>query len=515
LSFNRVVVNKLSTSKDEYIKNRPNKCWNSVTSEEKPMNLENMLIDGKWVAATSHRSFAVYNPANNSIVGKAPDGSADDAFLAISAADTAFADWAETPAAKRAGILRKAGDLLISRQESISKLITLEAGKLLRASRKEISAAAEFIYWYAEEGRRSYGQWIPDPLPDRRLLTIRQPIGVVGVITPWNYPAYMIARTAAAALAAGCTVVVRPSKQTALTGLAVARAFADAGIPPGVFNLITGDSKAIARVFLDDNRVKKISFTGSVEVGKQLMTGAASSVKRVALELGGNAPFIVLSDADYNKTIEGLISAKFGDAGQRCIAPNRVFVHASLLETFLERVSDKIAKLKVGRGLDPETDIGPLINRSAVEKVESYVRDAVDHGARVVIGGYRLTEGALASGSFYAPTVLADVTSDMRIAREETFGPVVPIIAFEEDEGIIERANDTPYGLAAYLYTHDLTKAIRIAERLEFGVIGINNTRIATVEGPFGGFKQSGIGREGGHEGLASFLETKEIAFRV
>jgi succinate-semialdehyde dehydrogenase/glutarate-semialdehyde dehydrogenase len=479
------------------------------------MDFENMLINGEWVRATSHRSFAVHNPANGTVIGEAPAGSADDAVLAISAANAAFAEWAETPAAKRAAILRKAGDLLLSREERISQLITLEAGKLLRASHKEVTTAAEFIFWYAEEGRRSYGEWIPDPLPDRRLLTIRQPVGVVAVITPWNYPAYMIARTAAAALAAGCTVIVRPSKQTALTGLAVARAFADAGIPAGVFNLITGDSSSIARVFLDDSRVKKISFTGSVEVGKQLMSGAVNSVKRVTLELGGNAPFIVLSDADFKKAIEGLISAKFGDAGQRCIAPNRVFVHSSLLETFLERVSRKVAQLKVGNGLDPETDIGPLINRSAVDKVESHVNDAVDNGARVLVGGHRLTEGTLASGSFYAPTVLADVKSDMRIAREETFGPVVPIIAFEDDEETIERANDTPYGLVAYLYTHDLSKAIRIAERLEFGVIGINNTRIATVEGPFGGFKQSGIGREGGHEGLASFLETKEIAFRV
>jgi succinate-semialdehyde dehydrogenase/glutarate-semialdehyde dehydrogenase len=303
------------------------------------VNLENMLIDGEWVDAVSHQSFAVYDPANGDVVGEAPAGSAGDAILAINAANAAFNAWAETPAAKRAAILRKVGDLLISREERISQLITLEAGKLLRASRKEVSAAAEFIYWYAEEGRRSYGEWIPDPLSDRRLLTIRQPIGVVAVITPWNFPAYMIARTAAAALAAGCTVIVKPSKQTALTGLAVARAFADAGIPPGVFNLITGDPNAIGKAFLDDARIRKISFTGSIEIGKQLMSGAAKSVKRVTLELGGNAPFIVLSDADLEKAIEGLMAAKFGNAGQMCIAPNRVFVHSSLLDAFLEQVS--------------------------------------------------------------------------------------------------------------------------------------------------------------------------------
>jgi succinate-semialdehyde dehydrogenase / glutarate-semialdehyde dehydrogenase len=479
------------------------------------MKLENMLIGGEWVDAVSRQSFAVYNPANGAVVGNAPAGTVDDAILAINAAEAAFNEWAETPASTRARILRRAADLLLSREERISQLITLETGKLLRASRKEVSASAEFIYWYAEEGRRSYGEWIPDPLPDRRLLTIRQPVGVVAVITPWNFPAYMIARTAAAALAAGCTIIVKPSKQTALTGLEVARTFADAGIPPGVFNLVTGDPNAIGNAFLDDARVRKISFTGSIEIGKKLMTGAAKSVKRVTLELGGNAPFIVMSDADLKKAIEGLISAKFGNAGQMCIAPNRVFVNSSLLDTFLERVSKKVAQLKVGDGRDPETDIGPLINLSAVKKVESLVKDAIDNGARVLVGGRKLTEGALAFGSFYSPTVLADVTSDMRIAQEETFGPVAPVIAFEDDEEVIQRANNTHYGLTAYLYTRDLNKAIRIAERLEFGIIGINDTRIATVEAPFGGFKQSGIGREGGHEGLASFLETKEIAFQV
>ena len=479
------------------------------------MNLENMLINGEWVRAASHHSFAVYNPANGAVVGEVPAGSSDDAILAINAADAAFDGWAKTPAKKRAAILRRAGDLLLSRQEHISQLITLEAGKVLRSSRKEVGSAAEFIYWYAEEGRRTYGEWIPDPLADRRLITIRQPVGIAAIITPWNFPAYMIARTAAAALAAGCTAVVKPSKQTALTGLAVARAFADAGIPPGVLNCVTGDSNTIGKVFLEDIRVRKISFTGSIEVGKKLMSGAANGLKRVTLELGGHAPFIVLSDADSEKAIEGLMSAKFGDAGQRCIAPNRIYVHSSLLKTFLQRLSIRVEKLKVGSGLDHETDVGPLINRFAVDKVESHVNDAINKGARLLVGGYRLTEGVHASGSFFAPTVLSDVTADMRIAQEETFGPVAPVIAFEEEDDMVARANNTPYGLAAYLYTRDMNKAIRIAERLEYGVIGINNTRIAAVEGPFGGFKQSGVGREGGHEGLASFLETKQIAFGV
>ena len=479
------------------------------------MKVQNMLINGEWVPAASGHSFAVYNPATGAVVGEAPAGSAADAASAISAADDAFDGWAQMPAAKRAAILRRAGDLLRSREEPIAKLITLEAGKVLRASHKEVNTAAEFIYWYAEEGRRLYGEWIPDPLPDRRLLTIRQPVGIVAIITPWNFPAYMIARTAAAALAAGCSVVIRPSKQTPLTGLAVARAFADAGLPPGVLNLVTGDPGAIGQVFFDDTRVRKISFTGSIEVGKQLMRGAADNVKRVLLELGGHAPFIVLSDADFEKAIEGLMSAKFGHAGQMCIAPNRIYVHSSLLEAFLERLSSRVQQLNAGNGLDPETDVGPLINHAAVEKVDSHVNDAIRKGARLLVGGHKLAEGAYAFGSFYAPTILADVTSDMRITQEETFGPVAPVITFEDEDEVVELANNTPYGLAAYLYTSDLNKAIRIAERLEYGVIGVNDTRIAAVEGPFGGIKQSGIGREGGHEGLASFLETKQIAFRV
>ena len=479
------------------------------------MKVENMLIDGEWVPAASRRSFAIYNPANGAVVGKAQAGSADDAICAIEAAEAAFKGWTQTPAKQRASMLRRAGDVLLSREEGISQLITEEAGKLLRAARSEIQATAEFIYWYAEEGRRSYGTWIPDPLSDRRLLTIRQPVGVVAIITPWNFPAYMIGRTAAAALAAGCTAVVKPSKQTPLTGVAVARAFADAGIPAGVINLVTGDPNAIGRAILHDERVRKISFTGSIDVGKRLMSTAAQQVKRVTLELGGHAPFIILQDAQIDKAAEGLMSAKFGNAGQMCTAPNRIYVHSSLLETFLERLTSRVQKLTVGNGLDPATDVGPLINEAAIAKVESHVADAVDRGARLLVGGHRLDRGEHAAGSFYAPTVLAYVTEDMRIAREETFGPVAPIIAFENEDDVIERANSTEYGLAAYIYTNDVKKAMRTAEKLEYGLVGVNDTRIAPVEGAFGGFKQSGIGREGGREGLASFLETKQIVFGV
>ena len=474
-----------------------------------------MLIYGEWVPAAAGRSISVYNPATGEAVDEIPAASAEDVATAIGAAYSAFPAWAHTPAVKRAELLDRSRGLLLSRKEEIARSITEECGKPLRQSRSEINVAADFIRWYAEEGRRSYGEWIPDPLPDRRLLTIRQPIGVAAIITPWNFPAYMVARTATAALAAGCTVVIKPARQTPLTAFALARAFNDGGIPPGVVNVVTGDASVIGQAFLEDQRVRKISFAGSPDVGKLLMRGAANHVKRVSLELGGHAAFIIMSDAALDRAIDGLMSAKFQNAGQTCIAPNHIYVHSSLLETFLKLLCSRVERLKVGNGLDPETDVGPLINREALEKVSSHVNDAIDHGARLLTGGYQLTADAQAQGNFYAPTILADVAPQMRITCEETFGPVIAVTAFESDDEAIDRANSTQYGLAAYIYTHDLSKAIRIAERLDVGMVGVNDTRIAAVEAPFGGVKLSGIGREGGREGLAAFTETKQLAFRI
>lgn len=471
-----------------------------------------MLIGGELVTAKTEKVFSVFNPATGETVGEAPLGSTEDVDCAVEAAHLAFTSWRQTSPTERAETLRRVGDLVLSRQEEIARLITLESGKPLRASLREVATGANFVYWFAEEARRSYGEWIPDPLPDRRLLTIRQPVGVAVIITPWNYPAYMVARTTSAALAAGCTVVIKPARQTSLTGLTLACAFKDAGVPPGVLNMVTGDSRAIGQAFLDDERVRKISFAGSTEVGQLLMRGAADHVKRISLELGGNAPFIVMPDGALDKAVAGVVAAKFGNAGQTCTAPNRIYVHTSLLEAFLERLTLQVKQLKVGPGLDIETQIGPLINERALEKVDNHVKDALNLGARLLIGGHRLTEGACAKGTFYAPTVLADVATNMRITQEETFGPVAPIIAFDAEDDVIESANNTPYGLAAYLYTRDVSNAIRIAERLEFGMVGVNNTRIAAIEAPFGGMKLSGIGREGGREGLAAFLETKQIA---
>jgi succinate-semialdehyde dehydrogenase/glutarate-semialdehyde dehydrogenase len=474
-----------------------------------------MLIDGEWVPAAAGHSISVYNPATGEVVDEIPAASVEDVASAIAAAHSAFPAWAHTPAVKRAELLDRSRGLLLSRREEIARLITEECGKPLRQSRGEVNVAADFVRWYAEEGRRSYGEWIPDPLPDRRLLTIRQPIGVAAIITPWNFPAYMVARTATAALAAGCTVVIKPARQTPLTALALARAFNDGGIPPGVLNVVTGDASVIGQAFLEDQRVRKISFAGSPEVGKLLMRGAANHVKRVSLELGGHAAFIIMSDAALDLAIDGLISAKFQNAGQTCIAPNHVYVHSSLLQTFLKLLASRVERLKVGNGLDPETDVGPLINRDALEKVSGHVNDAIDRGAHLLTGGHQLTANDQANGNFYAPTILADVTPQMRITCEETFGPVVAVTAFETDDEAIERANSTQYGLAAYLYTRDLSKAIRIAERLDVGMVGVNDTRIAAVEAPFGGVKLSGIGREGGREGLAAFTETKQLALRI
>jgi succinate-semialdehyde dehydrogenase/glutarate-semialdehyde dehydrogenase len=330
-----------------------------------------MLIYGEWVPAAAGRSISVYNPATGEAVDEVPAASAEDVATAIGAAHSAFPAWAHTPAVKRAELLDRSRGLLLSRREEIARSITEECGKPLRQSRSEINVAADFIRWYAEEGRRSYGEWIPDPLPDRRLLTIRQPIGVAAIITPWNFPAYMVARTATAALAAGCTVVIKPARQTPLTAFALARAFNDGGIPPGVVNVVTGDASVIGQAFLEDQRVRKISFAGSPDVGKLLMRGAANHVKRVSLELGGHAAFIIMSDAALDRAIDGLMSAKFQNAGQTCIAPNHVYVHSSLLETFLKLLCSRVERLKVGNGLDPETDVGPLINRDALEKVRT------------------------------------------------------------------------------------------------------------------------------------------------
>lgn len=474
-----------------------------------------MLVGGHWVDALGGATFERHNPATGQVVGAVPLGGAKEARHAVDAATDALPGWRSTPARDRARILHRAAELLLQRSDEIAPLITQEEGKPITAARKEVAAAAELLTWYAEEGRRAYGQWIPDPVSDRRLLTIRQPVGVAAAITPWNVPVSMIARKVGPALAAGCTVVVKPAEQTPLSGLAVAEVLHEAGAPAGVVNVITGDAPEIGQALLADERVRKISFTGSTEVGRLLMRGAAAHVKRVSLELGGSAPFLVLDDADLDLVARDLASTKFRNAGQACVSPNRVLVARPFMAELADRLADAVAALRVGNGLDEATDVGPLVEPAGVDKVEAHVKDALAKGARGVVGGRRLTDGPHAAGHFYAPTVLADVTLDMLVTQEETFGPVAALIPVDDLEQAIAQANDTPFGLAAYLYTRDISRAVRVAEALEFGMVGVNDSRIAAVEAPFGGVKSSGIGREGGHEGLDEFLETKLIALGV
>jgi len=471
-----------------------------------------MLIGGQWVSAEADATFASSNPATGAVLGYAPAAGAAETTRAVDAAHHAFAGWSRRPAAERGRILTAVADLLLERRDLLAELITAEEGKPLRDARNEIAASADLLRWYAEEGRRAYGRWIPDPLGDRRLFTVRRPVGVTAAITPWNVPASMIARKAAPALAAGCTVVVKPAEQTPLTGLAVARVFHDAGVPAGVFNLVTGPPAPIGRALLGDPRVRKLSFTGSTEVGRHLMREAAQQITRVSLELGGNAPFLVFADADLDAAVESLISAKFRNCGQACISANRVLVQRSIAGDLTERLADVAGRLRVGDGFDEATQVGPLVDDAALRRVEQVVDAAVADGARVVAGGRRLSGPEHAAGNFFAPTVLTGVRPGMSVVDEEIFGPVAPVLVFDSEDEAVSAANATPYGLAAYLYTRDLGRALRVAERLDVGLVGINDQRISAAEAPFGGVKLSGIGREGGSEGLDEHLETTVIA---
>lgn len=474
-----------------------------------------MLIGGVWGPAQSGAQYQSTDPSTEAVIGNVPDGGAVEAAAAVAAANEAFGDWSSRTSRERAETLREVGDLILQRAETLAILVSIEQGKPIVEARNEVAFAADFLFWYAEEARRAYGEWIPDPRPDRRLMTVQQPIGVVAAITPWNVPVSMIARKAAPALAAGCTIVVKPAPETSLSGLAFARVFHDAGIPAGVFNVVTGDAEAVGQAWLTDERVRKISFTGSTEVGELLMRGSAQHVKRVSLELGGNAPFIIFPDANLGTVAADLASTKFRNAGQTCISSNRVYVHASLLKEVEEIAVGIASGLHVGRGLDTATNLGPLINRRAVERLDSRVRAAVGGGAEVLVGGEVPSGAPYDKGHFYPPTVLTGVQPDMQLATGETFGPVMSLIPFQAEREVIRAANATSYGLAAYLYTENLSRAIRVAERLEVGMVGINDQRISTVEAPFGGMKHSGLGREGGRQGLLEFLETKLIAIGV
>jgi len=475
-----------------------------------------MYIDGQWIDATSGKTFAVTNPATGEVIGQVPDGAAADATAAVEAADRAFPLWSRTTAYQRSDYLYRAWRLMTERAEDLARLMSTEQGKPLKAARNEVRYGADFLLWYAEEAKRLYGETIPAPRGDQRFLVLKQAVGVVAAVTPWNYPISMITRKVGPALAAGCTVVLKPAEATPLCAVEMMKIFHEAGLPPGVVNLVTAlDPRPVGEVFVSHPAVRKITFTGSTPVGKMLAAQAAAQMKRVSRELGGHAPFIVFSDADAEHAAKGASLVKFLNTGQACISPNRFYVHTSQVERFTAVLADRIARMKAGSGLDDGVQIGPLVNQAAVDKVAAQVDDAVGRGATTVTGGRRLTEGALAKGHFYAPTLLTGVTPEMTIYREETFGPVAPVIPFEDEDEVLAMVNDTTYGLAAYVYTRDLGRAWRAMEALRFGIVGINDINPTAAAAPFGGMKESGLGREGGHAGLDEYLETKLAGFSV
>jgi len=475
-----------------------------------------MFVNGVWEKGLRGETFQVYNPATGEVLAEVADCNHEDTMRAIEAAHAALPKWASLTAYERSRILYKAHHLMLERGEQLAKVMTQEQGKPIRAALNEVGYGADFLLWYAEEAKRIYGETIPAPRTGQRFIVAHQPIGVVAAITPWNYPASMITRKVAPALAAGCTVVLKPAEATPLCGIEIFKILEEAGVPPGVINLVTAsDPGPIGEAFVTNPLVRKITFTGSTATGKLLGSGAAAHVKRISMELGGHAPFLVLKDADPVHAAKGAGLVKFLNTGQACICPNRFLVHDSLVEAFTNELVSRVQKLQAGNGLDPGIAIGPLVNLKAIEKVERQVDDAISKGGQLLTGGHRLTEGHLSNGFFYAPTVLGGVTPEMLIYREETFGPVAPIISFSDDDDLLDMANDTHYGLAAYVYTQNLTAAIKTFEGLEFGIIGINDINPTAASVPFGGMKESGLGREGGREGLADYLETKIGGFAI
>jgi succinate-semialdehyde dehydrogenase / glutarate-semialdehyde dehydrogenase len=464
-------------------------------------------IDGTWCGADSGKSFEVNNPATSEILGSVPEMGAAETRRAIEAANRAWREWRRKTAKERAQILRKWSDLMLANTDDLAAIMTAEQGKPLTESEGEIAYAASFIEWFGEEGKRIYGDTIPSPANDKRIVVIKQPVGVCCAITPWNFPAAMITRKAGPALAAGCTMVLKPAESTPFSALALAELAERAGVPPGVFNIVTGDPPAIGSEMTSNPDVRKITFTGSTEVGRLLMQQSASTVKKISLELGGNAPFIVFDDADLDAAVEGAIVSKYRNTGQTCVCANRLYVQDGVYDTFAEKLVAAVKKLKVANGFEPGAQQGPLIDEAAVRKVEEHVADAVSKGGSVLLGGKRHPLGM----TFFEPTVIANVTPAMKVAREETFGPVSPLFRFRTDEEAVQLANDTEFGLASYFYSRDIGRIWRAAEGLESGIVGVNTGLISNEVAPFGGVKQSGMGREGSHYGIEGFLEIKYI----
>jgi succinate-semialdehyde dehydrogenase/glutarate-semialdehyde dehydrogenase len=468
---------------------------------------DRLYLDGQWVAADRGTTTPVQNPATGQVLATVPLAGAAETRRAIAAAAAALPAWAARPARERADCLRRLHDLMLAHQDDLARLMTAEQGKPLAESRGEIAYSAGFFQWFGEEAKRAYGDVIPGHQRDRRIVVLKQPVGVVAAITPWNFPSAMIARKVAPALAAGCTIVVKPALQTPLSALALAELAHRAGVPPGVLNIVTGDARAIGGELTGNATVRKLSFTGSTATGKLLLAQCAATVKKVSMELGGNAPFIVFDDADLDAAVAGAIQSKFRNSGQTCVCANRLYVQAGIHDRFVAALATAVAKLRVGDGLASDTDQGPLIDAAALAKVEEHVADAVAHGARLVTGGSRHALG----GTFFEPTVLAGATASMRVATEETFGPVAPVFRFTDEAEAVRLANSTEFGLAAYVFTRDLGRAWRVPEALECGMVGLNTGLISTEVAPFGGVKESGIGREGSRYGLDEYLEAKYV----
>ena len=475
--------------------------------QDKALFRQQAYIDGAWVDADGGKTFEVTNPATGAVLGTVPQMGRAETAKAIAAADAALPAWRAKTAKERAGLLKKWFDLVMAAQDDLATLMTAEQGKPLAESMGEIAYGASFIEWFAEEGKRLYGETVPTNAPDRRIQVIKQPIGVVASITPWNFPNAMITRKCAPAMAAGCTVIAKPAEDTPYSALALAELAERAGIPKGVFNVVTGIPQEIGAEITSNPVVRKVGFTGSTAVGKLLMKQCADTVKKVSLELGGNAPFIVFDDADLDAAVAGVMASKYRNTGQTCVCANRIYVQDGVYDAFAEKMAAAVGELKVGSGFEDGVAQGPLINQAAIEKVERLVADAVDKGASIKVGGARHELG----GTFYTPTILTDVTNDMACASEEIFGPVAPLYRFSDEADVIEKANATQYGLAAYFYARDVGRVYRVAEALEYGIVGINEGIISTEVAPFGGVKESGLGREGGKYGIEEFVEVKYL----
>jgi succinate-semialdehyde dehydrogenase/glutarate-semialdehyde dehydrogenase len=480
-------------------------------------DVKRMYIDGQWIPAEGGATFDVINPADQSVVATVANGAAPEIQRAVAAAQAAFREWAGLAPKDRGRFLLAIQELMEERRDELARLVTLENGKPFEEARKEIQFSLGYFGWFAAEARRMAGEWVPSPQPAKRYWVLRQAIGPVAAVTPWNFPATMVTRKIAPALAAGCTVVLKPASATPLTALAIAQVTQDAGLPPGVFNVLTTNrSRLVGNELLTHPLIRKIGFTGSTDVGKGIMEMAARQIKRLSFELGGNAPFIVFDDADLGPAVEGAVAMKFlRVGGQSCICANRLYVQRTIFDRFVPAFVEAVKRLKVAPGFEPGAQVGPLINEETRAKVHGLVQDAVQRGARLVLGGHHLDHGPYAKGFFYAPTVLLDVTDDMAIAQEEIFGPAAPILVFDTEDEVVRRANATKFGLAAYFYTRDLPRLMRVAEQLEYGLVGANDATGYTHEIPFGGFKESGLGREGGHEGIEEYTEVKSVVVNL